>query len=369
MPEHTPNKLPKMEVTSTVSTSLDEITATGYVLDSNVENYSVDLESYCQPSQYPDSGIESSSLASGQNVNSVLACQTPVTSYYAVRNTPTFDSQCHGSSVCMLLSDNKSTCTSLISRTDCRSERQTNDSAYLLPKELCSTSQCSQQLALSSVHSSWHAQHGTKGYNQGTQPDPSFDQGYSSHSTGSSNQGQDSQREGSVMEEGSQLDLCIEEKGWSAGSKSGDDNYLHGENELEDLLYHFQNFFQNRFESEFHRYQEAVYGIIQEQQNHVRQIVHTAIREQSSSQKSYTEELLSEDTEKTTTIPNSTSKIGMHFTSILDTDYYIPVGISATPTPNSSAVVKDEVAKRRLLDLYSLSCSVSTLLAKTQFKS
>jgi hypothetical protein len=45
-----------------------------------------------------------------------------------------------------------------------------------------------------------------------------------------------------------------------------------------------ENFFQNRFESEFQRYREAVYGIIREQQSHVRQIVHTAIREQSSSQ-------------------------------------------------------------------------------------
>lgn len=193
----------------------------------------------------------------------------------------------------------------------------------------------------------------------GSQLDPSFDQGYGSHSAGSTYHGVDSQMEGSVMEQESQ-----QGPGSVAGTSA---DYWCGDNELEDLLYHFQNFFKNRFESELRHYQEAVYGILEEQQNHVRQIVHTAIREHNS--QSYTDELLNENTDDGKNVSKEEIQPGSSDSQLCYMDYYIPAGVVASTTNSTSTKSKGEMKKTRLIELLAMSCSVSTLLAKSQYKS
>ena len=78
-----------------------------------------------------------------------------------------------------------------------------------------------------------------------SQFDSAMDLGYSSNSGDSSYQGQDkdSQRDSLTVDQGSQLDLMMSpDQGlaWSDDNCGGD--YLHGESELEDLLYHFRKY-------------------------------------------------------------------------------------------------------------------------------
>ncbi|XP_060595147.1 uncharacterized protein LOC132749436 [Ruditapes philippinarum] len=361
MPEHTPSKQSKIDLSETAGSLSHQVSVSSYTLDSNEENYSAYLERYCHASQLPDSGFESAC--------SVSSATTPTSTYQSSKNEFTMDSQWQESSACSLQKSviSNTSCSDMVSQTDGMCDKRLTD--FQPFQNICSSSKNNGTWNVSpaSVNTFWSSK---QGRNPDQQSDPSYDTGYSSHSTGSSYLGQGSQLESSFMDQGSQLDLEAEDNGSLTGNKPAKDNYLCGENELEDLLYHFQNFFQNRFESEFQRYREAVYGIIQEQQSHVRQIVHTAIREQSSSQRSFTEEFLSEETEKEPTPmrPMNQTGTGMPFNSLLDKDFFIPISTCLQPS-NSTSVVKDGTTRNKLLDLYSLSCSVSTLLAKKQFKS
>ena len=78
-----------------------------------------------------------------------------------------------------------------------------------------------------------------------SQLDSTMDLGYSSNSGDSSYQGQDkdSQRDSITVDQGSQLDLLMSpDQGAAWSDDNGGGNYLHGESELEDLLYHFRKY-------------------------------------------------------------------------------------------------------------------------------
>lgn len=219
---------------------MHEISTSSHMLQSSTGNYSgqpLDLERFQFISQCPDSGFQSERYASSRNVSMGKDDQTSgascVMSQHAATRLPSTTDWQASSSTCSVSGDNyNNTCACVYSNAN------SIDFPTYLNSQGSGTLYSESQLPVSllgndSIPEMKNTPYQIQGYPQGTQLDPSYDPGYGSHSTGSSNQGADSQRDGSVMEQGSQIDHVIE-KG-SAG-----DNYLHGENELEDLLYHFR---------------------------------------------------------------------------------------------------------------------------------
>lgn len=196
-----------------------------------------------------------------------------------------------------------------------------------------------------------------------SQLDSVLDLGYSSTSGGSSYQGQDkdSQRDNLTADQGSQLDIPMS-PGAAWSDENCGENYLHGENELEDLLFYFHRFFEDRFESELNQFRESIHGIIHEQQSHVRQIIHraTCMREQNSQNSS------DEQPQKgATSISQPQSDV---VSRLLDGTLYIPneelcsLRLNREPRPSS-----DE-RRTKLLELLADSCSISSLLTKAEFR-
>ena len=103
-----------------------------------------------------------------------------------------------------------------------------------------------------------------------SQLESTLDLGYSSNSGCSSYQGQDrdSQRDNLTGDPGSQLDVPMSPSAaWSDDNCS--ENYLHGENELEDLLFHFRKYLRNSKNCDTtHSYLETPKRVIGKQCRH-----------------------------------------------------------------------------------------------------
>lgn len=234
MPEHTPNKQSKIDlsINDAVTPPSHEMSVSSYPLDSNEENYSINLERYCNASPFPDSGFESSC--------SLLAGQTPLSAYQPSKTAFPLNNQQQGSSACCLQKAviNKSSCPDMFAQRNGTDDK--GPTAFQSFQDICSSSKYNGTWnGLTSSVNSWNS--GQSGA-QNQLADPFFDTGYSSHSTGSSNPCPDSQMERSYMDQGSQLDLETDVTGSASGNDIVKDNYLCGENELEDLLYHFRKY-------------------------------------------------------------------------------------------------------------------------------
>ncbi|KAJ8314674.1 hypothetical protein KUTeg_006824 [Tegillarca granosa] len=110
------------------------------------------------------------------------------------------------------------------------------------------------------------------------------DVGYSSHSTCSSCYVDSVQ-----MEQGSHVSYIPNQLNIDWSDTECEEGYLHGENEVEDLLYHFE-----RLDTEVQKIQNTFHSMLTEQQIHVRQIVHTVL---DSSQHLPSENVQSHDTQ------------------------------------------------------------------------
>lgn len=234
--QHTPNKLSKIEIKSSANSSLHETSSSGHEFKLN-ENYFIDFKND-HISKY---GVITSENENKTNCKSYIdksACSTPGISQSRVHRTSNIINQWQKASARTKPSHKAlNKCANSFPETSV-SETLDNFSDYQCSQELCSHYVCSQKPALTSSSVPGYSASRNQEYPQDTQIDPSLDQGYGSHSTGSSCQGQDSEKEGSVMEQGSQMDCGAEDRGWSAGIGSVGDNS--GENDLEDLLYHFR---------------------------------------------------------------------------------------------------------------------------------
>ncbi|KAK3585546.1 hypothetical protein CHS0354_022957 [Potamilus streckersoni] len=104
-------------------------------------------------------------------------------------------------------------------------------------------------------------------------PENEQDVGYSSHSTCSSCQGP----EGAATDHGSPL--VPQQTQWDLENYQKDMHPQNGSSEVDDLIYHFERFFHERFEDELRNFRESVHAMISDQQAHVRQIVHSAVCE------------------------------------------------------------------------------------------
>lgn len=219
---------------------MHEISASGHLLQSNTQNYigqPLDLGSFQFISQCPDSVFQSESYASSRNISMGYDGQTSgascTISQQSATSIPPATNWQTSSTTCSVSGDDyTNTCASVYSEAN-GSEKSIDFHTYL-NSQSSGTPYCASQLGNDSNAEMKNTctQYQIQGYPQGTQLDPSYDPGYGSHSTGSSYQDAESQRDGSVVEQGSEIDHVI-------GKGSASDNYLHGENELEDLLYHF----------------------------------------------------------------------------------------------------------------------------------
>ncbi|KAL3881645.1 hypothetical protein ACJMK2_028058 [Sinanodonta woodiana] len=104
-------------------------------------------------------------------------------------------------------------------------------------------------------------------------PENEQDVGYSSHSTCSSCQGP----EGAATDQGSPL--LPQETKWDLENCQKDVYPQNGSSEVDDLIYHFERFFHERFEDELQNFRDSIHAMISDQQAHVRQIVHSAVCE------------------------------------------------------------------------------------------
>lgn len=118
--------------------------------------------------------------------------------------------------------------------------------------------------------------------------DKDHDVGYSSHSTCSSCNVDSVQ-----MEQGSHASYIPNHLNIDWSDTECEEGHLHGENEVEDLLYHFDKFFKERLDTEMQQVQNTFRSMLTEQQIHVRQIVHAVV---DSYQQLPSENLQSHDT-------------------------------------------------------------------------
>ncbi|KAL5010573.1 hypothetical protein ScPMuIL_012878 [Solemya velum] len=106
----------------------------------------------------------------------------------------------------------------------------------------------------------------------GVVTDTDGDVGYLSNSTCSSSHGYDCPvMDQSNSQANTAVDPHVVPIDWS------DVGCGHGDSEVDDLLYHFDLFFRERFFSELQQFQDSIHSMLSEQQIHVRQIIHTAL--------------------------------------------------------------------------------------------
>ncbi|ESO99152.1 hypothetical protein LOTGIDRAFT_173845 [Lottia gigantea] len=158
------------------------------------------------------------------------------------------------------------------------------------------------------------------------------DIGYSSHGTQ-----EDSQK--------SNLSLKITE--WQGREHDEQDDFMHPDNDLDDLLYHFNNFFQEKLENELTTFQESMRNMLTEQQIHVRQIVHNS----SVPQNLLDSPLTNMDTSELDHCNSNHSSPNEH------------------EAVHASSQVQEASGTNELLtELLSLSCAVTTLLHQPKYR-
>ncbi|XP_041351719.1 uncharacterized protein LOC121370504 isoform X2 [Gigantopelta aegis] len=111
---------------------------------------------------------------------------------------------------------------------------------------------------------------------------------------------------------------------------------------MDDLLYHFDKFFRDRFDSELFRFKSAMYEMLSEQQLHMRQIIHSV-------------EMMPEEND--VIFPDSGS-------SVPDNEE----NVSQSKLIQGNAMCKEKTKSRALLELMSLSCGVTALLNETKYR-
>ncbi|XP_052810351.1 uncharacterized protein LOC128238456 isoform X2 [Mya arenaria] len=203
-----------------------------------------------------------------------------------------------------------------------------------------------------------------------SQSDLSLDQDYGHHSATSSCQAfEGSVRCASVeelaMDQGSLLGMGSQVDQESTDNDSG---CLHGENELEDLLYHFRQFFRHQIDQEMSMMHERMYMMLENQQTHVRRIVNTAISGtwNNSPQLPASEpanqnfaEIFQDDDHSTK------DETDQQQNCLTVTTRYPQIPVTTASCTNHAQPSQEQ----DLLGLLSASCSVSSLLAKPQFRS
>ncbi|KAH3724480.1 uncharacterized protein LOC127853068 isoform X2 [Dreissena polymorpha] len=219
--------------------------------------------------------------------------------------------------------------------------------------------------------------------------DLQLDSGYSSHSSSAMCYLQDCSQTETGLVEGSHTGVIegSQDMGSLPGTSDGDSGCLQGDLDLDDLLYHFQQFFRHQFDEELQLMHERMCGILASQETHVRRIVHMALSGQIDTQPCVPKTCLGDITGHQTecsvvhipqpvpndadssmiTTPHITEKVTHRAHTILASEHR-ETAVKYNQTISDTNGNQSDSHRDDILTLMSLSCQVSTLLAKPQFR-
>ncbi|XP_033740843.1 uncharacterized protein LOC117327778 [Pecten maximus] len=190
-----------------------------------------------------------------------------------------------------------------------------------------------------------------------TESESERDLGFSSHSTSSSCQFETSPTEQEQVD-GSWNNFPID---WSDAEA---DICQHGNNKIDDLIYHFDKFFRGQIENKFTEMGDFIHSLMTEQQTHVRYIVNTAVTTSQTLTSFEKDTTLGSPIRKLTRLSSSQEVPG---SPTVMSPVAENVDLSKGPRTTHKSIQVEDKRERLLLRILSTSCAVGCVLLRPEF--